>query len=141
MSTSHHHCVLNSTILLLFLKFTEIPIFSVKTYYQIWVNSSYFSQTKQNHSTIYAWHHSTQTNTNDTNETWALLQTTGGKDEQNIVFIPTQTHKKNQGWIQKLAKGKQFLLLIRHPSCYPYIQSSPVKVLGVIEERKHLSKK
>jgi hypothetical protein len=27
MSTSHHHCVLNSTILFLFLKFTEIPIF------------------------------------------------------------------------------------------------------------------
>jgi len=34
-----------------------------------------------------------------------------------------------------LPKGKQFLLLIRHPPCYSYIQSSPVKVLTVIEER------
>jgi hypothetical protein len=30
-----------------------------------------------------------------------------------------------------LAKVKQFLFLIRHPSCYSYIQSSPVKVLVV----------
>jgi len=37
-----------------------------------------------------------------------------------------------------LAKGKQFLLLIRHPPGYSYIQSSPVKVLELIEERKHL---
>jgi hypothetical protein len=28
-----------------------------------------------------------QTNTNNVNKTWALLQTTGGKDEQNIVFF------------------------------------------------------
>ena len=35
-----------------------------------------------------------------------------------------------------LTKGKQFLLLIRHLSCYSYIQSSPVKILAVIEERK-----
>jgi hypothetical protein len=33
-----------------------------------------------------------------------------------------------------LAKGKQVVLLIRHPPCYSYIQSSPVKVLAVIEE-------
>ena len=39
-----------------------------------------------------------------------------------------------------LAKGKQFLLLIRHPPCCSHIQSSPVKV-SVIEERKHLRKK
>jgi hypothetical protein len=36
------------------------------------------------------------------------------------------------------SKGKQFLLLRRHPPCYSYIQSSLVKVLAVIEERKHL---
>jgi len=29
----------------------------------------------------------TQTNTNNVNKTWALLHTTGGKDEQNIDFI------------------------------------------------------
>jgi len=40
-----------------------------------------------------------------------------------------------------LAKGKQFLLFIRHPPGYSYIQSSPVKVLAVIAERKHLLKK
>ena len=28
-----------------------------------------------------------QTNTNNINKTWALLQTTGGKDEPNIVFM------------------------------------------------------
>jgi hypothetical protein len=31
-----------------------------------------------------------------------------------------------------------FLLLIRHPPCYSYIQSNLVKVLPVIGERKHL---
>jgi hypothetical protein len=28
-----------------------------------------------------------QTNTNNVNKTWSLLQTTGGKDEPNIVFM------------------------------------------------------
>ena len=28
----------------------------------------------------------TQANTNNVNKTWAVLQTTGGKDEPNIVF-------------------------------------------------------
>jgi len=28
-----------------------------------------------------------QTNTNNVNKTWALLQTTRGKDESNIVFM------------------------------------------------------
>ena len=32
-------------------------------------------------------HHYTPTNTNEVNKTWALLQTTGGKDEQNIIFM------------------------------------------------------
>ena len=32
------------------------------------------------------------------------------------------------------AKGKKYLLLIRHPLCYPYIQSRPVQVLAVIEK-------
>ena len=32
-------------------------------------------------------HQNTQTNTNNVNQTWPLLQTTGGKDESNIVFM------------------------------------------------------
>jgi hypothetical protein len=47
---------------------------------------------------------------------------------------------KNQGGTQVLAKGRQFLLLIRYPPCCSYVQSSPVKVVAVIEERKHLPK-
>jgi len=31
-------------------------------------------------------HHYMQTSTNNVNKTWALLQTTGGKDESNIVL-------------------------------------------------------
>jgi hypothetical protein len=39
-------------------------------------------------------------------------------------------------------EGKQFLFLIRHPPCYSFIESkSPIKVLSVIEERKHLRTK
>jgi hypothetical protein len=34
----------------------------------------------------------------------------------------------------KLAKVEQFLLLIRYSSCYSYIQSSPINVLGGLEE-------
>ena len=40
-----------------------------------------------------------------------------------------------------LAKDKQSLLLTRQPPWYSYIQSSPVRVLAVIEERKYLLKK
>jgi hypothetical protein len=34
-------------------------------------------------------HHYTQTNRNNVNKTCVLLQTTGGKDEPNIVFMRT----------------------------------------------------
>ena len=40
-------------------------------------------KTKQKHNTIYVWLQYAQTNTNNVNKTWALLQTTGGKDEPN----------------------------------------------------------
>ena len=36
-------------------------------------------QTKQKHNTICVGHHYTQTNTNNANKTWSLLQTTEGK--------------------------------------------------------------
>jgi hypothetical protein len=39
---------------------------------------------KQKHNTICVGHHYAQTNTNNVNKTWALLQTTGGKDEPSI---------------------------------------------------------
>jgi hypothetical protein len=44
-------------------------------------------QTKQKHNTICVGHHCTQTNANNVNKTRALLQTTGGKDELNIVYM------------------------------------------------------
>jgi hypothetical protein len=44
-------------------------------------------KTKQKHNTICGGHHYAQTNTNNVNNTCALLQTTGGKDEPNIVFM------------------------------------------------------
>ena len=44
------------------------------------------TQYEEKHNTICVGHHYTQTNTINVNKTWALLQTTGGKDEPNIVF-------------------------------------------------------
>jgi hypothetical protein len=41
-------------------------------------------KTKQKHNTICVGHHYTQTNTNNVSKT---RQTTGGKDEPNIVFM------------------------------------------------------
>ena len=43
-------------------------------------------QTKKT-NTIWDGHHYTQTNTNKVKKTWALLQTTGGKNEPNIVLM------------------------------------------------------
>ena len=44
-------------------------------------------QAKHRHNTICVGHHYDQTNTNNVSKTWTLLQTTGGKDETNIVFM------------------------------------------------------
>jgi hypothetical protein len=44
-------------------------------------------KTKQKHNTICVVHHYMQTNTNKVNKTCALLQTTGGKDKPNIVYM------------------------------------------------------
>jgi len=38
-------------------------------------------KTKQKYNTICVSHHYTQTSTNKVNKTWALVETTGGKDE------------------------------------------------------------
>ena len=45
------------------------------------------TQYEEKHNTIYVGHHYMQTNTNNVYKTWALLQTTGGKEEPNTVFI------------------------------------------------------
>jgi hypothetical protein len=63
-------------------------------------------KTKQKHNTICVGYHHTQTNTNNVNNTWALLQTTGGKDETNVnnTWALLQTtggkdeHKVNNTW-------------------------------------------
>ena len=43
-------------------------------------------KTKQKHNTICVGHHCTQTNTTNVDKTFLILQTTGGKHEQNIVL-------------------------------------------------------
>jgi hypothetical protein len=44
-------------------------------------------KTKQKHNTICIGHHYMKANTYNINKTWALLETTGGKDELNLVFM------------------------------------------------------
>ena len=69
------------------------------------------------------------------------------QDEDNKT-ITHKTKKMNNTGATKYGvnacahEGKQFLLLIRHPPCYSFIASiRPIKVLSVIEERKHLRTK
>ena len=48
------------------------------------------TQSKKNktkHNTTFVGHHYMQTDTNNINKTGVLLQTTGGKEELNIVFM------------------------------------------------------
>jgi hypothetical protein len=52
----------------------------------------------------------------------------------------TPIHQKTGSETRVLVKGKQFLLLIRHPPCYTYIQSSPVQVFAM-QKAKHVSAK
>ena len=58
---------------------------------QKWTNQRNWQrrrQTKQTkYNTICVGHHYAQTNTNNVNKTLALIQTTGGEDELNIVFM------------------------------------------------------
>ena len=52
-------------------------------------------KTKQNQkkpNTMCVGHHYPQAKTNNVNKTWALLQTAGGKDEQNIVCMRKSQH-------------------------------------------------
>jgi len=86
----------------------------------------------------------------DIPETLALLGTQDD-DNQNNKIKPNKTQKakkmsntdyiRNRGWTQVLVNDKQFHVLIKHPPCYSYIQSKPVKELAAINKRKHLRKK
>jgi hypothetical protein len=42
---------------------------------------------KQKHNTLCVGHHYAQASTNNVNKACALLQTSGGKDESDIVFM------------------------------------------------------
>jgi len=42
-------------------------------------------QTKQEHNTLCSRHHYAQANTSNVNNKWTIIQTTGDKDEPNIV--------------------------------------------------------
>ena len=50
---------------------------------------------KQKHNTICVGHPYTLTNTNNVNKTWALLQTTGGKEEPSIVLCGNRNGHDN----------------------------------------------
>jgi len=45
------------------------------------------TQDEEKHNAICVGHHYTQIYTNNVNKTCSLLQTMGGKDEPNIVFL------------------------------------------------------
>ena len=51
-----------------------------------------WTQTKHKHNIMRVGHHNMQTKTNKVNKTWVLLQTTGGKDESNIVLSKEIVH-------------------------------------------------
>ena len=46
-----------------------------------------YTQNKKKQITIYVGHQHTQTNTNNVYKTRVILQTTGGKDDRNMVFM------------------------------------------------------
>ena len=54
-------------------------------------------KTKQKHNTICVGHQYTQANINKVNKSCALLQTTGGKDEPNIVIMRKSLRTSQHG--------------------------------------------
>jgi hypothetical protein len=54
-------------------------------------------KTKQKHNTICVGHQYTQANINNVNKSCALLQTTGGKDEPNIVIMRKSLRTSQHG--------------------------------------------
>jgi hypothetical protein len=101
-----------------------------------------------------------QARTNNVNKTWALLQTTGGKvkDEPNLlgsvllvflvfwvvllcVFTFCPEFSIVMSYYVSLPSVLSSVLWCPIMCLYLLIQSSPVKILAVIEKRKHLRKK
>jgi hypothetical protein len=73
------------------------------------VNKTNTSKTKNN--SVCVWYQYAQANTNDVNKTWALLQTTGGKDEQSfyvaiVTDITTRNSQRKDTYLY--IKSKQF---------------------------------
>ena len=57
-------------------------------------------KTTQKHNTICVGHHCTHTNTVNVNRTCALVLSTGGKDEPNIVFMRNSERKDT--WVGEI---------------------------------------
>jgi hypothetical protein len=74
-----------------------------------------FNKNKQKHNTMCVGNHYPQANTNNVNKTWALLQTTGGKDEPTIVCM-----RKSQHETQKAKSDMRCQFLWLFMLCYHF---------------------
>ena len=78
-------------------------------------------KTKQKQNTICVGHHYTQTITDNVNKTWVPLQTTGGKDEPNIVFtknLENEQHEPHQKTGGEPRCSRRNLILKWINTCY-----------------------
>jgi hypothetical protein len=64
------------------MKIFGFPVFWIWKYLKNWQHRN-----KEKQNTIYVGHHYAQTNTNNLNKQWTLIQITGGKEESNVVFM------------------------------------------------------
>ena len=67
----------------------------------------------------------------------------GTLETQDTRMETNETNQKQHRNVNRTtpktsARDQQFLSLITHPSCYSYIQPSPVKVVAVIEENDNI---
>ena len=86
---------------------------------------------KQKHNTICVGHHYMQTNTKNANKTRFLLQTTRGKDEQNIVFMRklqrTLQHETQKVQIQNSTTQKIKKMRNTDPTNKPGVNSGALE--------------
>jgi hypothetical protein len=85
-------------------------------------------KTNQKHNTICVSHHYTQTNTNNVNKTWVLLQTAGGEDDTKGV-IRIRISKKNKQHNDQKKKDKQRSTKHTHQTKDRVIRT-PLKTVG-----------
>ena len=79
-----------------------------------------------------------QTNTNNVNETWALLHTTGGKDEPNIVFMQTSQHDtQNVMTHNRTTQKTKQISETEHMTAYPEKSPTCNKSLPTLLYRVH----